>query len=272
MKINAFLARYRAVAVLSLIAVLFLSIVFSNEFYSNAQRLERSNAAETEKSEAAMAGTISGKVFQDFNGNGAYDTTSGLNSIDGGVAGVTVSAYDGLGNACGSTTTDAAGSYSLSATGTGPYRVEFTTLPSGFMPSARATDSVSGGTAADSGSTVQFVPNSNTANVNLALNRPEDFCQNNPSAVVSRFVEGAQNGVYANNSVLWDFPYNSGTAYNDTTVANYDNPSTHALSVAASTTGTVFSLAYSRINRRVYAASFFKRHAGFGPGVDNIFN
>ena len=272
MKINAFLARYRAVAVLSLIAVLFLSIVFSNEFYSNAQRMKRYSVASDEKSDAAMAGTISGKVFQDFNGNGAFDNTSGLNSIDGAVAGVTVSAYDGLGNACGSMTTDADGNYSLSATGTGPYRVEFTTLPSGFMPSARATDSVSGGTAADSGSTVQFVPNSNTANVNLALNRPEEFCENNPAAVVSRFVEGAQNGVYANNSVLWDFPYNSGTAYNDTTVANYDNPSTHALSVAASTTGTVFSLAYSRVNRRVYAASFFKRHAGFGPGVDNIFN
>ncbi len=270
MKLNDFLARYRALAFLSLIAVLFLSIAFSNEFYSNAQRVTKGERI-APVDDAPLAGTITGKVFQDFNGNGAYDTASGLNSIDAGVAGVTVSAYDSLGNACGTAMTDGAGAYSLSATGTGPYRVEFTALPAGYSPSARATDSVLGGTATDSGSTVQFVANNSTSNVNLALNRPEEFCQNNPSIVISRFAEGAQDGIYSNNSVLMSFPYNAGTAYNDTTVANYDLPAV-AGSVTAGATGTVMSLAYSRLNNRVYAASFFKRHAGFGPGVDGTMN
>ena len=271
MKINEFLARYRALAFFSLIAVLFLSISFSNEFYSNAQRLSKGDDQKPQQ-ESPLAGTISGKVFQDFNGNGAFDTASGLNSIDTGAAGVIVTAYDASGFARGSATTDAAGAYSLSATGTGPYRVEFTTLPAGYAPSARATDSVLGGTVTDSGSTVQFVANNNTANVNLALNRPEEFCQNNPNIAISRFAEGPQDGAYTSNNVIMDFPYNSGTAYNDTTVANYDAPLTHNVLVTAGQTGTVFALAYSRLTNRVFASSFFKRHAGFGPGVDGTFN
>ncbi|HEV7698911.1 MAG TPA: SdrD B-like domain-containing protein, partial [Pyrinomonadaceae bacterium] len=72
--------------------------------------------------------------------------------------------------------------------------------------------------------------------------------------------------------VLWDFPYNAGTAYTDATVANYDSPSTHTLSVPASASGTVFSLTYSRVNSRLYAAAQFKRHAGFGPGKNGTYN
>ena len=165
---------------------------------------------------APQAGTISGRVYQDFNGNGTYDTTAGVNSIDAGVAAVTVSAFDSLGAARGTTTSAADGTFSLAATGTGPYRIEFTTLPSGITPSSRSTDSVLGGTATDSGSTVQFVNNVNTANVNLAVTRSADYCQNTPSIVISRYAQGASNGTYAANAVLYDFPYNSGTTYTDT--------------------------------------------------------
>ena len=77
-----------------------------------------------------------------------------------------------------------------------------------------------------------------TIYVNLALSRPEEFCQNNPAMVVSRFASGAQNGVYGTNAVLRDFAYNSGTAYSDPTVANYDSPATGSLTTTASTVGT----------------------------------
>lgn len=222
--------------------------------------------------DAPEAGTISGRVYQDFNGNGAYDTTAGLNSIDVGVAAVTVSAYDQNGAARGSTTTAANGTFSLAATGTGPYRIEFTTLPAGHTPSARSTDSVLGGTATDSGSTVQFVNNLNTTNVNLALTRAEEFCQDNPTLVVPRYAQGASNGTYAANAVLYDFPYNAGTTYTDTTVANYDNPLTHSLTVTEQTLGTINSIAYNRTTNRLYAAAYFKKHSGFGPGADGILN
>ena len=169
---------------------------------------------------ARAAGSITGRVFQDFNGNGNYDTAGVTTAVDAGIGNVTISAFDSQGAVRGTANTASDGTFALSATGTGPYRIEFTNLPANFKPSARGTDSVSGGTATDSGSTVQFVPDGATSNVNLALNRPEEYCQNNPQLLTCRFAEGAQNGTYANNGVLIDFQYSAGTTYGDTTVAN----------------------------------------------------
>src|SRR5690606_5463722 len=53
-----------------------------------------------------------------------------------------------------------------SATGTGPYRIEFSDLPPGYF---------SGPQGSGSGSTVQFVPDGNSSGVNLGINHPEDF-------------------------------------------------------------------------------------------------
>ncbi|MBP6002181.1 MAG: hypothetical protein KA746_01990 [Pyrinomonadaceae bacterium] len=261
------LLTYRRVATITVAAfTLVFFAAISQTFRSSAQKQEVSVDL------APEAATITGRVFQDFNSNGLYDTATGVNSIDVGVAGVTVSAYDPAGVARGTTTTAAAGTYSLAATGTGPYRIEFTTLPSGYSPSARSTDSVLGGAATDAGSTVQFVNNANTTNVNLALARGEEYCQNNPTLVISRYAQGASNGTYAANPVLYDFPYNAGTTYTDTTIANYDNPTTHALTTTQATIGTVYSLAYNSSTNRIYAASYFKKHSGFGPGADGTLN
>ncbi|MBK9436930.1 MAG: hypothetical protein IPN51_02890 [Chloracidobacterium sp.] len=261
---------YRRLAAFTIIvtAIAFGAAV-TQSFRTSAQQTARSVELAPDAPDAA---TISGRVFQDFNSNGTYDTATGVNSIDVGVAAVTVSAYDSAGVARGSTTTASTGIYSLAATGTGPYRLEFTTLPAGFSPSARSTDSVLGGTATNAGSTVQFVNNLNTTNVNLALARGEDFCQNNPTLLVSRYAQGASNGTYAANPVLYDFPYNAGTTYTDTTVANYDNPTAHTLTTTQAKIGTVYSLAYNPNTDRIYAASYFKRHSGFGPGADGILN
>ena len=211
-------------------------------------------------------------MFQDYNSNGLYDTTAGFNSIDAGVAGVTVSAFDSSGTARGTAVTNASGAFSFAATGTGPYRLEFSTIPAGYYPSARSTDSLLGGTTSNSGSTVQFVADGNTSNINLGLSRAEEYCENNPDIVVSRFAEGDQNGSFAANPVLANFPYISGALYSDTTVANYDNPTTHSITTPASKIGVTYSLTYNKATGRVYAASFFKRHGGFGPGADATFN
>ncbi|HMT06866.1 MAG TPA: SdrD B-like domain-containing protein [Pyrinomonadaceae bacterium] len=256
-----------AAALLSVTAIVALTFVFWYSSPSHAQFSRDENM-----SEVMMAGTITGRVFQDFNQNGAYDTASGTESIDVGVANVTVSAYDSVGALQGTATSAANGTYSLVAGGTGPYRVEFTTLPSGFTPSARSNDSVLGGTATDAGSTVHFVNNLNTSNVNLAVTRAEDYCQNNPTIVIPRYAQGASNGTYANNAVLYDFPYLAGTTYTDTTVSNYDNPLTHSLTTTAATLGTINSIAYNRATNRIYVASYFKKHSGFGPGANGILN
>ncbi|MEP6947250.1 MAG: SdrD B-like domain-containing protein [Acidobacteriota bacterium] len=265
MKSNNRFAPAKGVLITLLSAGLIGFGALSLDFASEAQSKAGSD-------DVIMAAVITGRAFQDYNGNGVYDTTSGLNSIDKGVAGVTVTAYDATGVARGTAITDAAGNYTLSATSSGPYRIEFTTIPNGYFPSARSTDSVSGGSATDSGSTVQFVSNSSTANVNVALGRPADYCQNNPQIVTSRFAQGAQNGAYSNNPAIYDFPYVSGTSYTDTVVANYDSPATHSLTTKVGAVGTIFSLAYNRSANRLYAGSYFKRHAGFGPGADGILN
>src|SRR5262249_40498457 len=123
---------------------------------------------------ALLSGVITGLVFQDFNANGTYDTTaqipnaSGSGSIgvavDRGVGGVTVTAYDSGNVNRGSVNTAPDGSFTLSASASGPYRIEFTNFPAGFLPGPHGPDS---------GTTVQFVPDGNST-VRLGLNRPND--------------------------------------------------------------------------------------------------
>ncbi len=213
------------------------------------------------------SGTIAGVVFEDFNGNGTRDTTSTVASsgagttrlaVDRGLAGITVSVFDSAGAPQGTTTTGATGAYSLSAAGTGPYRVEFTNLPAGYRPSAVAAGATGNGT------TVQFVPDGNTANVNLGILDGASFCQNNPTLVTSCFVYGDQViGPFSTDAVVVDFPYAAGA--NSATAAHYNQPAAHALMVPAAQAGSVYGLAYRQATNTIYAGAFMKKHAGFGP-------
>src|SRR5688500_4901041 len=76
---------------------------------------------------AQAAGTISGRVFQDYNDNGNYDTSGGTaaapEAVDVGIQNVTVTAYDSGGTVQGTATAAADGTYILAAGGTGPYRL-----------------------------------------------------------------------------------------------------------------------------------------------------
>lgn len=227
------------------------------------------------------AGILTGRVFQDFNGNGIYNTTTTITNngsgttavaIDRGVQGVTVTAYDSGGVQRGTANTIADGTYSLSATGGGPYRLEFTNLPAGAYPSARSTDSIDGGTATNAGSAVQFVPDGNRADINLAINYPEDYSQNTPEIAASLYMAGNQAvAPAANQPTLISFPYGAGST--DTaagaTATLFDAPTARPLSLTGSQVGTTQGLAYARRSRTIYAGAYFKRHAGFGPGGPN---
>ncbi len=275
------IGRYLVVALFG--TGLFILLVSSGIFSSSAQRTLTTSTSkiDTEVSNVVLAATITGRVFQDFNGNGTYDTASTISNdgfgtigvaVDRGVAGVTVSAYDSGGNARGTTTTDSSGSYSLSATGTGPYRIEFTGLPSGFYPSTRSTDSVFGGSSTNSGSTVQFVNNANTSNVNLAINYPTDYSQNNPEVVASMYQQGdAVAGPNNAASVILSFPYSAGSTDTGSgaTESLFDVPTVNPLDIASNQIGPTYGMAYARKTRLIYAAAYFKRHAGFGPQGPN---
>lgn len=267
MKISVRATRARKTVFVSLALLLLLAISVSDLGRSTAQGPE--------------AGNIAGRVFQDFNGNGSYDTTTTITNngfgtigvaIDRGIANVEVRAYNAAGlNATtgGVVVTDANGLYTLATNdvGAGPYRVEFTALPAVFLPSARSTDSVNGGTATNSGSTVQFT-SAPATNVNLAINYPTEYSQNNPEIAAMVYAAGDQlTGINSTQNVLLSFAYSAGST-DTATGANallFDTPLANPMDIPANQVGATFGLAYARTTRQLYAGAFFKRHVGFGP-------
>ena len=130
MILNTLLKRRRGTTLVALTFAILFFVTISKTFYSNAQK--------TLGGDLVFAGAVSGKVFQDFNGNGTSDTaltiandgfgTVGV-AIDRGIANVEVRAYNAAGAnvTTGSfVVTDAVGNYSLTTTdaGAGPYRIE----------------------------------------------------------------------------------------------------------------------------------------------------
>ena len=166
------------------------------------------------------AGQVVGTVFLDFNANGLLDTAGTLANngtgstptpADAGVGGVVVTAYDAANAAQGAATSAANGSYTLALLNTGPYRLEFTSLPANLFAGSHG----SGATAVQSGTTVQFVPDGNTpANViNLSLVDPGRITPDNPNLLSNVYVLGENVG-----AAVVHFPYSSGTQNSDTTV------------------------------------------------------
>ena len=210
-----------------------------------------------------VAGVISGTVFQDYNYNGKRDTANTLANngqgqvgaaVDRGIAGVTVTAYDANNAVAGTATSGADGSYSLNASGTGPYRVEFTNLPAGFFP---------GPVGSNSRSNVQFVAGATASNVDFGIAIPAEYCQDNPTLVTSCYVGGPQT---SGQPVIVAFPYSSGSTRNSggAPFTDFDAPA-HANLTTDRQVGTLWGVAYARSTKTLYFSSFMKKHAGFGP-------
>ncbi|MEP7274327.1 MAG: hypothetical protein ABI882_22735, partial [Acidobacteriota bacterium] len=216
-------------------------------------------------SSAAATGTISGTVFQDYNGNGVRDTAvqnpndgggNVTSAIDNGVAGVTITAYSSTGAVAGSAVSDANGGYSINTAGsTGPYRVEFTNLPAEYFSTKFGPDS---------GTSVQFVPEGSSSNINLGIVHPADFSQNLPRLAVPRYVKGPQAG--KTDASIVSFPYTAGSSSTNpnTPTTDFDLPGLTTVA-RAEQVGTTWGISWSKAERRLYASAFMKRYAGFGP-------
>lgn len=186
---------------------------------------------------------LSGKVYQDYNGDGKI-TTVAVN--DNGVAGVTVTAYDPNGDIVGTAVTDANGDYTINPSADGPYRVEFSTLPAGYEPTGQGTQN---------GTSVQFVTSAPATNINFGISRPQDYCQDNPMICSPVYVNGSQQ---TSNRVL---------------VANDYNNTVGLQTVAqASEIGATWGVAYQRLSKTIFASAVLKRHAGLGAGKDGVLN
>jgi uncharacterized repeat protein (TIGR01451 family) len=233
----------------------------------------------------APAATINGTVFLDFNANGVYDTTATIANagsasnvavaIDQGVAGVVVRAFDSAGNPQGTATTAANGTYTLSATGTGPYRIQFDSS------TIRAGDTVSpigtSGTSPNSSTLVNFVADGSTTTINLGLVNPAFYSQNNPQLVTQQYWFGGPGGTAGNDPngsqpTIRSVPYSAGTFGTDGTLAHYQSPTATTLATVDQV-GSTFGLAYHDFptagfqlsGQKVFASAYMKKHAGFGP-------
>ncbi|MBC7798484.1 MAG: hypothetical protein H7Z37_16565, partial [Pyrinomonadaceae bacterium] len=208
---------------------------------------------------AEAAGTITGTVYRDYNGNGTQDTG------EIGEAGVIARAYDSSDALVGTATSIANGTYSLAHTGNGTIRVEFT-IPASACNLASTVDFPSTG-GATYGTSVQFVA-ATQANVNFAFNNPAEFNNLvnvvNPPLAITQFVPGDPllNTGAATDARLGaafnTFAYNSAGQIGST---GY----TPVLGTApAAQIGSAWGLAYQKETGSVFASAVTKRHAGFG--------
>jgi trimeric autotransporter adhesin len=199
---------------------------------------------------------ISGTVYRDFNASGTKDT------YDVGVGGITVTIYSNSGTVVGTTTTSTAtatlGNYNVTPSpNTGPFRVEFTNFPSGYFSGPRGSAS---------GTTVQFVASSSST-INLGVNDPDQYCQDNPAVIVPCYVSGdpTKSGSAATDPAIVSFSYSAsgikgsgGTAVIGATNANLSGPT--------------WGVAYDKFNNVLYSSAVVRRHSGFGPlGVGGIY-
>ncbi len=209
------------------------------------------------------AGVISGVVFRDLDGDGVRDEN------EPGVGGITVAAYDPSGDVAGITVSfatlclgpgnpiaectalnmPAIGSYTLNAAGTGPYRIEFSGWPSYMRPAAQG---------ASNNTSVQFVPDGNSSNINFALHNPAEYCQQGPDLVTSCYTNGDPQGggTTAGRFAIVQVPFEPATT----------GPGENVYLATGQQVGATWGLAYQRSSRTLLAAAVVKRHVGFGAG------
>ena len=196
---------------------------------------------------------VTGTVFQDYDGNGVKGT------YEGGVAGVTVTAYFNATVATAVSTS--AGAYSFPASGANSIpsgakaRLEFGTLPTGNFsgPFSAAT--------AGNGTSVQFVTAGAAATaINFGINLPGQYCQTIPVLYTPCFVSGQPTT-----------GSNAGAQYSIVGV-NYDGSGSVTHPALASDVGSVWGLAYQQQTKQLFSATMLKRHVGLGPlGIGGIY-
>ncbi|MBK7433394.1 MAG: hypothetical protein IPI66_05410 [Chitinophagaceae bacterium] len=170
---------------------------------------------------------ITGTVYRDYNGNGTRETVAP--TIEPGVPGVVVTAYNAADQVVNTTTTANNGTYSLAYSV--PVRLEFIILSgSGCVNNTQDFSSFRG-----DGNNVRFVSASGT--VNYAINNPADYVSNtNPNVFTTKHTNGNPLGGGTAGTQTWfvGYPYNN----SGTTVPS--------MTLNGTTIGTAWGVAYSK--------------------------
>jgi Secretion system C-terminal sorting domain/SdrD B-like domain len=195
---------------------------------------------------------ISGNVFRDYNGNGLKST------LEPGVEGVTIKAFNALDVMIASTVSNISGTYTIAIANAIPVRLEFV-LYSISTCGASSNLDFSSTNGATYGSAVQFVI-APAVNINYAINSPQDYTGSIetqiPKLYTSSFVNGDPLPIGAGTKkAVHAFLYNipNGSSTTTTNVAT------------AHTVGSVWGMAASSQANRLFIASVLRRHAGYGP-------
>ena len=206
---------------------------------------------------------IGGTVFNDFNGNGIYNTTDSL-----GFGGITIYAFDCAGVKIDSAITDDKGTYILTnvTAASDSVRIEFATssFPSWAKPTYNGT----------SGRTdVQFVKAPNCS-VNMGMVRIGDYCQTNPNFGVVCFTRNNDPNTeptiifmrdnsaraFGTGASLADSGPNWGTP-SGATAANYPIPTSEREAANKGEVGTTFGLTWDKNNARLLSGAFMRAYA-----------
>lgn len=217
---------------------------------------------------------VSGKVFKDYNNNGTQGTAAP--NLEPGVPGVVVNAYNSADVLIASYTSDAAGAYTIPASGTAyngtigsntgfaalntPLRIEFI-VPNTTTLGSNTYQGFTAPSGSANASSVQFVTAGPSAtNISLAINKPADYTDANPKVGYAIMVEGNQMlGAHKDRGILFNMTYSQGNVNGNDSTGKF-------IYTTAKNLGTTFGLAHQRSANSMYAAAFMKRHAGFGPG------
>ena len=216
-------------------------------------------------------GTVSGAVFQDFGSTGIYtigDAAAGV-PRNRPVAGVTATAYDADGDAVGTATSAADGTYAINVTDarSEDLRIEFSGWdPEIYQPGFAVQTAVPADALGSSDTSVQFVTlgTDDADHVDLALIIPDQVIQAN--APISTAIEYAGDPLNpANNLTDSDAvvaqPWSDFGAYEDpgwpfgrVTLASFQE------------VGSVWGTSYIRNGNRMLVSPTVKRMSGLGPG------
>lgn len=206
----------------------------------------------------AWAAPVSGTVFQDLPVNGTSLNAYGVKEANElGLEGITVTAYPG--GASTSTAND--GTWTLATTG--DVRIEFT-IPANLSHLKVSPDGGVGNAL------VQFVADGGTAN--LGLHRPADYSSSaDPLIAIPRFE--ANDVVGSTEIALGSIAYSS-TGLNSNFTHEVGAPIAGPvpnIDADAGEIGAVWGTAWQSDQKRLFAGTFLKRHAGLADGPGYVY-
>jgi len=182
---------------------------------------------------------ISGTVYRDYNINAVQD------SLEPGIEGLVVKAYDSNGTVSGTSTTDRLGAFTLT-TGAGNYRVEIE-KPNYLY------DTADGSIAAKSST---FTATDGTTDIIVGLQNPSEYVSDD-AKMLSVTMVGASRDTNPDFPTLRVFSHAIDTAnIADTDVDNM---------AVVSKTGGVWGLAYDKSNKIAYTSAVLRRHIDTSP-------